>query len=118
MSIIALFFSICFLDNDFLRAMLFINSFWFFHTHNNNNSQIQHTIIIIAIEPPTHQRQKSLSISIEYIKMKINKCKNCNCNFHCSLQEHSDFYGVCSCLDCKCDKSVVIDSNNECEVRQ
>ena len=50
--------------------------------------------------------------------MKINKCKNCNCNCHCSLQEHSDFYGVCSCLDYKCDKSVVIDSNNECEVCQ
>ena len=72
----------------------------------------------MTIEPPTHQRQKSLSISIEYIKMKINKCKNCNCGCHCSLQEHSDFYGACSCSDCKCDKSVVVDSKNECEVCQ
>ena len=47
--------------------------------------------------------------------MKINKCKNCNCNCHCSLQEHSDMYGVCACENCKCDKSVVVDSINECE---
>ena len=25
----------------------------------------------------------------------MSKCKNCNCICHCSLQEHSDFYGVC-----------------------
>ena len=50
--------------------------------------------------------------------MKINKCENCNCGCHCSLQEHSDMYGVCSCTDCKCDKSVVGDSINECEACQ
>ena len=83
-----------------------------------NNSQIQHTISIITIEPLTHQRQKSLYISTEYIKMKINKCKKCNCDCHCSLQEHSDLYGVCYCTDCACDKSVVVDSANECEACQ
>ena len=50
--------------------------------------------------------------------MKINKCENCNCGCHCSLQEQSDMYGVCSCTDCKCDKSVVVDSANECEACQ
>ena len=50
--------------------------------------------------------------------MKINKCKNCNCDCHCSLKEHSDLYGVCSCSDCKCDKSAVVDSNEDCEACQ
>ena len=50
--------------------------------------------------------------------MKINKCKKCNCDCHCSLQEHSDLYGVCYCTDCACDKSVVVDSNEDCEACQ
>ena len=82
------------------------------------NSQTQHTISIITIEPPAHQRQKSLSINIEYIKMKINICERCNCNCHCSLQEHSDLYGICACENCKCNKSVVVDSKDECEACQ
>ena len=50
----------------------------------------------------------------------MNKCKNCNCNCncHCSLQEHSDMYGVRACENCTCDKSVVVDSINECEAYQ
>ena len=70
--------------------------------------------------------------------MKINKCENCNCGCHCSLQEHSDMYGVCSCTVCACKKqsihelakanpnknyreleiemnSVVIDDTDDCE---
>ena len=50
--------------------------------------------------------------------MKINKCKKCNCDCHCNLQEHSDLYGVCSCTGRKFDQSVVVDSNEECEVCQ
>ena len=50
--------------------------------------------------------------------MKINKCKKCNCDCHCSLQEHSDLYGICACEKCNCDKSVVVDSKNECEACQ
>ena len=50
--------------------------------------------------------------------MKINICKNCNCNCHCSLQQHSDLYGIYACENCKCDKSVVVDSKNECEACQ
>ena len=32
----------------------------------------------------------------------MSKCKNCNCVCHCSLKEHSDPYGVCSCTACSC----------------
>ena len=32
----------------------------------------------------------------------MSKCKNCNCICHCSLKEHSDPYGVCSCTACSC----------------
>jgi hypothetical protein len=32
----------------------------------------------------------------------MSKCKNCNCICHCSLKEHSDMYGVCSCTACSC----------------
>ena len=46
------------------------------------------------------------------------KCKNCGCDCHCSLQEHSDMYGVCSCLACLCDKGLVLDDTGECETCQ
>ena len=46
------------------------------------------------------------------------KCKNCGCNCHCSLKEHSDMYGVCSCQACACDKGVVQDDTGECETCQ
>ena len=46
------------------------------------------------------------------------KCKNCGCICHCSLQEHSDMYGVCSCQACACDKEVVQDDTEECETCQ
>ena len=47
------------------------------------------------------------------------KCKNCGCNCHCSLDEHSDMYGVCSCSACMCDKKeVVVDDTGECETCQ
>ena len=32
----------------------------------------------------------------------MSQCKNCNCICHCSLKEHSDMYGVCSCTACSC----------------
>ena len=32
----------------------------------------------------------------------MSKCKNCNCICHCSLEEHSDAYGVCPCQACSC----------------
>ena len=35
-----------------------------------------------------------------------------------SLQQHSDLYGIYACENCKCDKSVVVDSKNECEACQ
>ena len=40
-----------------------------------------------------------------------NKCKHCNCDCHCSLKEHGDMYGVCSCLRCEHDME-------ECEACQ
>ena len=68
----------------------------------------------------------------------MSRCNNCNCICHCSLKEHSDPYGVCSCTACACSSetihelakanpnknyrelekqmnSVVIDDTNECE---
>ena len=50
--------------------------------------------------------------------MKINKCEKCNCDCHCNLKEHSDLYGVCFCSGCKCDKSVIVNNNDEREVCQ
>ena len=47
-----------------------------------------------------------------------NKCKNCNCICHCSLKEHSDMYGVCSCTACSCSGETVVDDTNECETCQ
>ena len=43
--------------------------------------------------------------------MEKNRCKQCNCNCHCSLKEHGDMYGLCSCLTCEHDME-------ECEVCQ
>jgi len=34
--------------------------------------------------------------------MQINKCKYCNCNCHCSVQNHSNIYGICPCQWCHC----------------
>ena len=50
----------------------------------------------------------------------MSKCKNCNCVCHCSLKEHSDMYGVCSCTACACsDETVVnetiVNDTDECE---
>ena len=45
----------------------------------------------------------------------MSRCKNCNCICHCSLEEHSDMYGVCSCTSCACSKETIIDNTNECE---
>jgi len=54
----------------------------------------------------------------------MSKCKNCNCICHCSLEEHSDMYGVCPCTACSCssntienatDAGLVIDSTEDCE---
>ena len=50
--------------------------------------------------------------------MKINKYEKCSCVCHYNLQEHPDLYGVRYCDSCKCDKSVVINSNNECKAYQ
>ena len=44
------------------------------------------------------------------------KCKDCNCDCHCSLQEHSDMYGVCSCTTCSCDKGLVLDETKCCNM--
>ena len=45
----------------------------------------------------------------------MSKCKNCDCVCHCSLKEHSDMYGVCSCTACACSDETVVDDTNECE---
>ena len=57
--------------------------------------------------------------------MKINKCKYCNCNCHCSVQNHSNIYGICPCQWCHCgqpvtinNKSVTIDNKDEREAYQ
>ena len=44
--------------------------------------------------------------------MKINKCKYCNCNCHCSVQNHSNIYGICPCQWCHCGQSVTIDNKS------
>ena len=41
--------------------------------------------------------------------MSPTKCKNCNCDCHCSLKEHGDMYGLCTCMNCE---------HEECEVCQ
>jgi len=38
----------------------------------------------------------------------MSKCNNCNCICHCSLEEHSDTYGVCPCTACACNETVVV----------
>ena len=43
--------------------------------------------------------------------MEATKCKNCNCDCHCSLKEHGDMYGLCSCSVCEHELE-------ECEVCQ
>jgi hypothetical protein len=52
----------------------------------------------------------------------MSKCKNCNCICHCSLEEHSDTYGVCPCQACSCSseighlsEEVIVNDTNECE---
>ena len=39
----------------------------------------------------------------------MDKCKNCNCKCHCSVKEHGDMYGACTCMNCE---------HEECEVCQ
>ena len=51
----------------------------------------------------------------------MSKCKNCNCICHCSLEEHSDMYGVCPCTACACSNDnggIVVDDTGECETCQ
>ena len=55
---------------------------------------------------------------IRKMVQRDNKCKNCNCICHCSLKEHSDMYGVCSCTACACSGETVVDDTNECETCQ
>ena len=37
----------------------------------------------------------------------MSRCKNCKCICHCSLKEHSDTYGVCSCTACSCGSNTI-----------
>ena len=53
---------------------------------------------------------KNLRIGCSKVFM-TKKCKHCNCDCHCSLKEHGDMYGVCSCLRCEHDME-------ECEACQ
>ena len=55
---------------------------------------------------------------IKKMVQQENKCKNCNCICHCSLEEHSDMYGVCSCTACACSHEIVVDDTNECDTCQ
>ena len=48
----------------------------------------------------------------------MSKCKNCKCICHCSLKEHSDMYGVCSCTACTCSSETIVDNTKECEACQ
>ena len=43
----------------------------------------------------------------------MSKCKNCNCICHCSLEEHSDPYGVCPCQTCSCNSDTIVDDPNK-----
>ena len=45
--------------------------------------------------------------------MKINKCKYCNCNCHCSVQNHSNIYGICSCQWCHCGQPATINKKSK-----
>ena len=45
--------------------------------------------------------------------MKINKCKYCNCNCHCSVQNHSNIYGICPCQWCHCGQPATVDNKDE-----
>jgi len=48
----------------------------------------------------------------------MSKCNNCNCVCHCSLDEHSDTYGVCPCTACACSHEsggIVVDNTEDCE---
>ena len=58
------------------------------------------------------------------VVIQMSKCKNCNCICHCSLEEHSDAYGVCPCQACACshednggavEGGVVMDNTEDCE---
>ena len=48
----------------------------------------------------------------------MSRCKNCKCICHCSLKEHSDMYGVCSCNACACSSETIVDDTKECEACQ
>ena len=48
----------------------------------------------------------------------MSRCKNCKCICHCSLKEHSDMYGVCSCKACACSSETIVDNTKECEACQ
>jgi len=43
----------------------------------------------------------------------MNKCKNCNCGCHCSVKEHGDMYGLCSCLTCEHEMKSVNHANRQ-----
>ena len=45
----------------------------------------------------------------------MSKCINCGCVCHCSLEEHSDTYGVCPCTACACSHETVVDDTGECQ---
>ena len=40
----------------------------------------------------------------------MSRCKICNCICHCSIKEHSDPYGVCSCTACACSSETIVAS--------
>ena len=46
----------------------------------------------------------------------MSKCKNCNCICHCSLEEHSDTYGICSCTACTCSSETIVDNTKSSAV--
>ena len=71
---------------------------------------------------------RNFNISFENVtRMLLGNTKKNTCFFshsfltiypQRSLQQHSYLYGICACENCKCDKSVVVDSKNECEACQ